>query len=203
MGEPLMLISSIVYSPQKAHSRYFIQRLVLGFGKYDRSIDLKLAHTKDHSTRFETKGHDQFDGNNTPVRGNDMEPVNYFSAGPLVISQARTKGNKPVASSSRQTPTTELVSLFCLVDGESTIKAFAVRIDKNEFVSDLRKKEMAHHNRTLRNSIQATKKGLLPGEEMQEAFPEPLLKKYVHVIMKSTTIITPFDKVIWKFNIES
>src|SRR6185312_13967584 len=103
---------------QKVHiSRYFIQRLMLGFGSYDRRlIDLKLKQkTKppdsdrirsiqnriqspwasnlsfDVFSRLLKEGHDRFDGNDIPVRGNDMESFYYLSACPLAINQARTK----------------------------------------------------------------------------------------------------------------
>src|SRR6185437_5945976 len=88
-------------------SRYFVQRLMLGFGKYDsRLIDLKLAHnirpskiqslwasnlSFDVFSRILKEGHDRFDGNDIPVRGNDMELFYCLSAGPLVISEARKR----------------------------------------------------------------------------------------------------------------
>ncbi|CAG8507090.1 7418_t:CDS:2 [Paraglomus brasilianum] len=103
------------------------------------------------------------------------------------MTKRNYRRNKPVASSSRQTPTTELVSLFCLVDGESTENAFA----QNSFSGP-----SPYHNGkwlTTTEFNSGDKKKLLPGEEMQEAFPEPLPKKYVHVIVKPPTIITPFE----------
>src|SRR6185312_14766497 len=119
MGEPFINLDVVeCLFAQKAHiSRYFIQRLVLGFGKYDsRLIDLKLTHNMgtldpDRKKSIQNKirspwasnisfevysrilkeGHDRFDGNDIPIRGNDMESFYYLSAGPLVIRQARTK----------------------------------------------------------------------------------------------------------------
>ncbi|CAG8632841.1 4932_t:CDS:1 [Paraglomus brasilianum] len=119
MGEPFINVDVVeCLFAQKAHlSRYFIQRLMLGFGKYDsRLIDLKLAHTRrpldpvrnkliqnkirspwasnlsfDVFSRILKEGHDRFDGNDIPVRGNDMESFYYLSAGPLVISEERKK----------------------------------------------------------------------------------------------------------------
>ncbi|CAG8639211.1 2414_t:CDS:1, partial [Paraglomus brasilianum] len=116
MGDPFINVDVVeCLFAQKAHlSRYFIQRLILGFGKYDsRLIGLKLAHPLDPVrnksiqnkfrnpwasnlsfdvfSRILKEGHDRFDGNDTPVRGNDMELFYYLSAGPLVISEARKK----------------------------------------------------------------------------------------------------------------
>ncbi|CAG8551808.1 4013_t:CDS:1 [Paraglomus brasilianum] len=119
MGEPFINVGVVeCLFAQKAHlSRYFIQRVMLGFGKYDcRLIDLKLTHNVrpldldrkkiiqskirspwasnlsfDVFSRILKEGHDRFDGNNMPVRGNDMESFYYLSAGPLVISEARKK----------------------------------------------------------------------------------------------------------------
>ncbi|CAG8546887.1 9533_t:CDS:1 [Paraglomus brasilianum] len=124
MGRPFINVDVVeCLFAQNAHiSRYFVQRLMLGFGKYDnRLIDLKLAHNMtikpldpnrkrsiqrkiqnpwasnlpfDVFSRILKEGHDQFDGDDTPVRGNDMESFYYLSAGPLVISQARTRLRK-------------------------------------------------------------------------------------------------------------
>ncbi|CAG8615423.1 8182_t:CDS:2, partial [Paraglomus brasilianum] len=122
MGEPFINLDVVeCLFAQKAHiSRYFIQRLVLGFGKCDsRLIDLKLTHNMgalvpgrrksiqnkirspwasnlsfDVYSRILKEGHDRFDGNDIPIRGNDMESFYYLSAGPLVINQARTKLKK-------------------------------------------------------------------------------------------------------------
>ncbi|CAG8504252.1 11094_t:CDS:1, partial [Paraglomus brasilianum] len=119
MGEPFINLDVVeCLFAQKAHiSRYFIQQLVLGFGNYDsRLIDLKLTHNMgtldpDRKKSIQNKirspwasnisfevysrilkeGHDRFDGNDIPIRGNDMESFYYLSAGPLVIRQARTK----------------------------------------------------------------------------------------------------------------
>ena len=119
MGEPFINVDVVeCLFAQKAHlSRYFIQRVMLGFGKYDsRLIDLKLTHNirpldSDRKKIIQSKirspwasnlpfnvfsrilkeGHDKFDGNEIPVRGNDMESFYYLSAGPLVISEARKK----------------------------------------------------------------------------------------------------------------
>ncbi|CAG8475451.1 8400_t:CDS:1 [Paraglomus brasilianum] len=119
MGEPFINVDVIeCLFAQKAHlSRYFIQRLMLGFGKHDsRLIDLKLTHnirpldpeqkksiqnkirspwasdlSFDVFFRILNEGHDRFDGNDIPLRGNDMESFYYLSAGPLCINQARKK----------------------------------------------------------------------------------------------------------------
>ncbi|CAG8597850.1 1736_t:CDS:1 [Paraglomus brasilianum] len=89
-------------------SRYFAQRMVLGFGKFDKTlIDLKQSHnvvTHYRSgnlwasnlpinvyTQLLRKAYERFEGNSMPIRGNDMEYFYYLSAGPLVISQARKK----------------------------------------------------------------------------------------------------------------
>ena len=91
--------------------------MIYGRVVYDsRLIDLKLTHNMgtldpdrkksiqnkirspwasnlsfDVYSRILKEGHDRFDGNDIPIRGNDMESFYYLSAGPLVISQARTK----------------------------------------------------------------------------------------------------------------
>ena len=121
--------------------------------------------------------------------------------------------NKPVASS-HKTPTTELVSLVCLIDGESTENAFVVDIESNKTVSHLREKIWEKNSQIFKNIDAAElilwavsipigddspqpnleelnsgdKKKPFPGEEMQEAFPEPLPKKYIHVIVKPPTM---------------
>ncbi|CAG8599028.1 8480_t:CDS:1 [Paraglomus brasilianum] len=106
---------------QGAHiSRYFIQRLVLGFGECDRSlIDLKqkynigppdpfpntLIQDKTCSSwasslpvdvyfRLLKKGCDRFGEENISVRGNDMEKFYYLSGGPLGTSQSRVEIQK-------------------------------------------------------------------------------------------------------------
>ena len=101
MGEPFINLDVVeCLFAQKAHiSRYFIQRLVLGFGKDDsRIIDLKQRHTMNTLDPFQKtlvqnktcrrwasdlpfnvyfrilkEGHDRFGGDDIPVRGNDMD----------------------------------------------------------------------------------------------------------------------------------
>jgi len=119
MGEPFINVDVVecLFAQKVQLSRYFIQRVMLGFGKYDsRLIDLKLTHNirpldpdrkkviqskirspwasnlpLDVFSRILKEGHDRFDGNDIPVCGNDMESFYYLSAGPLVISKARKK----------------------------------------------------------------------------------------------------------------
>ncbi|CAG8599671.1 6666_t:CDS:1 [Paraglomus brasilianum] len=116
MGKPFVNFDVVEWLfAQKAHiSRYFIQRLVLGFGKCDRKlIDLKRKYNIGSSDPFSNtliqdktcsswasnlsvdvfsrllkEGYDRFGENNILVRGNDMEKFYYLSGGPLGITQA-------------------------------------------------------------------------------------------------------------------
>src|ERR1043166_3658831 len=95
-------------------SRYFIQRLLMHFGKYDEKlIELKIEHNvnqidfdrirafqkKLHSpwasslsllvfTRLMTEGYNNLNDNNFTTKGNDMELFHFLCAGPLVINYA-------------------------------------------------------------------------------------------------------------------
>ncbi|CAG8663982.1 14679_t:CDS:1 [Funneliformis mosseae] len=94
-------------------SRYFVQRLLMHYGKYDRQlIDLKIEHNvnqldADRVFAFQQKikspwasnlslpvflyllneGSNQL-GDSVPLKGNDMELFHFLSAGPRVIAQA-------------------------------------------------------------------------------------------------------------------
>src|SRR6185312_4367871 len=91
-------------------SQYFIQRLVLGFGKYDQKlINLKLMYhvrppdlyqasspwasnlSVDVFSQLLNEGYDRFGENNISARGNDMEKFYYHSGGPLEIGQVKVK----------------------------------------------------------------------------------------------------------------
>jgi len=91
-------------------SQYFIQRLVLGFGKYDQKlINLKLMYhvrppdlyqasspwasnlSVDVFSQLLNEGYDRFGENNISARGNDMEKFYYLSGGPLEIGQVKVK----------------------------------------------------------------------------------------------------------------
>ncbi|CAG8564419.1 11470_t:CDS:1, partial [Diversispora eburnea] len=97
-------------------SRYFIQRLLMHFGRYDPDlIKLKIEHNENIQDRdrlnelnkkickswasnlsidvfvaIVTEGFSRFN-DDVPVKGNDMELFHFLSAGPLVISQAEVK----------------------------------------------------------------------------------------------------------------
>ncbi|CAG8546868.1 9532_t:CDS:1 [Paraglomus brasilianum] len=111
IGEPFISADVVeCLLAQNAHlSRYFTQKLVLGFGKYDS----KLANAKkeldsgeeliqiknrcpwasnlflDVFTRILEEAHRRYDGNDIPIRGNDMESFYYLSAGSFKMSQAQ------------------------------------------------------------------------------------------------------------------
>ncbi|CAG8581889.1 5931_t:CDS:2 [Funneliformis mosseae] len=94
-------------------SRYFVQRLLMHFGKFDQKlIDLKIEHNVNQldadricalQKRIKSpwasnlslpvflyllsEGYNQF-GNAVPLKGNDMELFHFLSAGPHVINYA-------------------------------------------------------------------------------------------------------------------
>lgn len=97
-------------------SRYFVQRLLMHFGRYDEDlINLKIEHNVDQLgqerirafqerircpwasnltpevfTMLLHEGFKRF-GNETAVKGNDMELFHFLSAGPFVINHAPAK----------------------------------------------------------------------------------------------------------------
>ncbi|KAG9292919.1 hypothetical protein G9A89_016281 [Geosiphon pyriformis] len=111
----LNIISSLL-SQKVILSRYFIQRLLMHFGKYDEQlIMLKIEHSVGHADEDRIKeiqeklrcpwasdlplnvfnqlleeGSKRF-GGNLPTKGNDMELFHFLSAGPYVINHAPAK----------------------------------------------------------------------------------------------------------------
>ena len=120
--------------------------------------------------------------------------------------------NKPVASS-HKTPTTELVSLVCLIDGESTENAFVVDIESNKTVSHLREKIWEKNSQIFKNIDAAElilwavsipigddspqpnleelnsgdKKKPFPSKKVGDVFSQ-LIEDNVHVIVKPPTM---------------
>lgn len=98
-------------------SRYFVQRLLMHFGKYDDElIEMKIKHNvaqldADRIRAFQRKikcpwasnlpldvfvlflseGFRYFGGEETAAKGNDMELFHFLSAGPFVINHAPAK----------------------------------------------------------------------------------------------------------------
>ncbi|GBB83844.1 hypothetical protein RclHR1_01050018 [Rhizophagus clarus] len=96
-------------------SRYFMQRLLMSFGSYDkRLIEIKIEHNVSRNYNWSlqnklldspwasnlplpifnkliTEGYNTLGKNNFIIKGNDMELFHFLSAGPLAINDAPLK----------------------------------------------------------------------------------------------------------------
>lgn len=97
------------------------------------------------------------------------------------------------------------IRLFCLVKGEGTMRAFAITINKNETISDLKKKIRLDQPRAFTKTdskdlrlwmVNVRDDGqdeircnveLMPTREIEEYWPETPAKNRIHVVVERLT----------------